>query len=403
MIRWIDTTIGTAAFEDPDTAGLPILDVRGLVDGPANALLAIRERVETGLEMLRNLNRLVVCCDLGISRSNTIAAAILALRDGLSFDLAMEMVQHRLGERRMDFGIVQSVRQIMEPATEDVRSIGGMMILGATGFIGKNVSKLAKASGEEFFAADTNAADLASSPFSLDKLIRNCRPSVLVNLAYPRVVHSHEVVGTSLAMLRNVTDVCGHHGIFLVHASCSAVFSGLKNAAMPLDDDHPCEPYGNHSLAKALAEDMLRYLSRTASLPNCVLRFSPIYGPGGAQPRFLYRVAEQARAGNEVVTHQYQNGRPALQLLHVEDAAHAILLAAKKCHLGFFNIAGDESMATCEIAKRLVEGMGKPFRGREIKLEGSTARIVLDCTKARVKIGWRPCRKLEKSLVEVFS
>ena len=79
MIRWINNTLGTAAFEDPATAGHEVLDVRSLVDGPANGVEALRERIEAGLTMLQKSGRLIVCCDYGISRSNTIAAAILAL------------------------------------------------------------------------------------------------------------------------------------------------------------------------------------------------------------------------------------------------------------------------------------------------------------------------------------
>jgi len=70
MIRWIDNTLGTAAFEDAATAGHVKLDVRGLVDGPANKSGALQERIETGLAMLRESKQLVVCCDYGISQQH---------------------------------------------------------------------------------------------------------------------------------------------------------------------------------------------------------------------------------------------------------------------------------------------------------------------------------------------
>ena len=109
MIRWIDSALGTAAFGDPATKDHEVLDVRGLVDGRANGTAALRERIDSGLALLRKSERMVVCCDYGISRSNTIAAAILAHRDGLSFDEAMNAGGHDAHRR------LQAAHHVDEP------------------------------------------------------------------------------------------------------------------------------------------------------------------------------------------------------------------------------------------------------------------------------------------------
>lgn len=403
MIRWIDSTLGTAAFEDPATAGHQVLDVRSLVDGPANGSIALRERIETGLAMLRNNSRLLVCCDYGISRSNTIAAAILARRDGLTFDEAFATVQRQTGEMRMDYGIVQTVRATFATAPLPPLVPGRVLVTGGTGFLGQCLDRVAS-DRFNFVRLGSKDGDLAASPFGLDAAVRKHQPETIIHLANPRIYHTHEVVGQSLAMLRNVADVCHQHGVFLVFASSWVVFSGRKNEGdLLLGDDEPPMPYGNYAMSKALSEHMLAYLQRAGQIQACILRMTPIYGEGSVLPRFLFRTAEACREGRAVTTHHYSNGRPKLQLLHVSDAAESLALAAAKKPVGTFNIGGTEAMTTQDLARTIASVVGTPFESQETSLQASVANITLDTTKARTELGWAPKMSLTAGLSTLFS
>lgn len=403
MIRWIDNALGTAAFEDLATAGHEVLDVRSLVDGPANGASALHERIETGLSLLQRTGCLVVCCDYGISRSNTIAAAILARRDNLSFDDAFATVQQRVGEVRMDYGIVQTVRAVFEGAAPLQKVPGRVMVTGGTGFLGQ---WLARVAGDrlDLVLLGSNDVDLAASPFGLDAVVRKYRPETIIHLANPRIYHTHEVVGQSLAMLRNVADVCNQHGVFLVYPSSWVAFSGRKDEGeMVIGDDAAPMPYGNYAMSKALGENMLDHLRMVGRIRACVLRLTPVYGRGSWLPRFLFRTAEACQAGKPVITHRYRNGRPRLQLLHARDAAEALTLAAMHRIEGTFNVGGVEAVTTQDIARTIAEVLGAAFEPREIQLEASVANITLDTRRAGTVLGWSPKVSLSQGLVELFA
>ncbi|MEO7100027.1 MAG: NAD-dependent epimerase/dehydratase family protein [Luteolibacter sp.] len=402
MIRWIDDKLGTAAFEDPATDGYAKLDVRGLVDGPANKPDALVERIETGLAMLAESGQLIVCCEFGISRSNTIASAILARRDGLPFDEAAARVRQQVGELRMDYGFVQTVRNTIEPDPLPPLNPRRVIVTGGTGFLGKWLERIAGDS-LELVLLGSKDIDIAASPFELDAAVRKHRPATIIHLATPRVRHTHEVVGQSVAMLRNVADVCGQHDIFLVYASSCVVFSGRKNEGEhTAGDDEIPQPYGNYAMAKALCEQMVGYLRQGGKLRSSMLRLTHIYGPGSTLPPFLFRTAENSRAGKPLVTHRYRNGRPKLQFLHVRDAALALLAAAERRIEGTFNIGGTEALSTRDLVKLIAEVLDSPSESQEVELEAAVANVVLDISKAREQLGWSPSIGLREGFTDLF-
>ena len=403
MIRWIDSTLGTAAFGDSATKGHSILDVRSLVDGSANTSEALLERVEAGLAMLRKSERVVVCCDYGISRSNTVVAAILARRDQLLFDEAFGIVRQQTGEVRMDYDLVRTMRAACVPAPAPPLIAGRALVTGGTGFLGHWL-RTAADERLDYVWLGSKDIDLIASPFELDAAVRKHRPETIIHLANPRIYQTHAIVGQSLAMLRNVAAVCSAHGVFLVFPSSWVVFSGRKcEGEVLIRDDEPLRPYGNYAMSKALGEDMLDYLRLAGRIRVCILRMTPIYGRGSLLPRFLFRTAELYRSGKSVTTHCYTNGRPKLQLLHASDAAVALVLAATAKMEGKFNIGGMEAVTTRDLAGTIAQIVGKPFEGRETQLPGSIAIVTLDTTKANRILGWRPEVRIEKGLTELFA
>jgi nucleoside-diphosphate-sugar epimerase len=399
MIRWIDDTLGTAAFDDPDNQGVEVFDVRVLVDGAANSRATLLSLINRGVERLNQSNKLVVCCDFGISRSNTIAAALIAIRDRVTFDAALDRVQQKTQERRMDFGLVNCVRAALTAEEGRAARGGPLLVTGGSGFLGSWLRRVLP-QVERVIAPASQLLALDQGPYALDRLVRETRPSAVVHLANPRVYQTPEIVSAATGMMRNVLEVCGHHGTFLVFASSWNVLNGLRGSesTRQMSDDAPCRPYGNYAVSKALCETMIEYATETSGARVATLRLSPVYGHGSPQPRFIYRTSEALRAGEPVITHRYRNGRPSLQLLHASDAARAILEAATRSVPGRFNVGGQRAITTRAIAETIANVLGIEGSFCETELDAEVAHVTLDCTKARGVLGWTPLVTLEDGL-----
>ncbi|HET6995255.1 MAG TPA: hypothetical protein VFI06_09760, partial [Chitinophagaceae bacterium] len=97
MINWLTDYIGTGAYLDVMAAGgdVAVVDVRNLVDKDGNTGEAILSKIDESIAILKKHGKVVVCCDYGMSRSNSIAAGVISKYESIPFSKAVSMVQQK--------------------------------------------------------------------------------------------------------------------------------------------------------------------------------------------------------------------------------------------------------------------------------------------------------------------
>lgn len=103
------------AENEPYESGVIIINVSDLNDGTNNPR-AIQTKLETALTLLQTFSkqRIVIQCRAGISRSPTIAAAVLALYKAIDFDTALNEVTHRIPRTHLNYDLVDSCREALK-------------------------------------------------------------------------------------------------------------------------------------------------------------------------------------------------------------------------------------------------------------------------------------------------
>ncbi|OBG39676.1 NAD-dependent epimerase/dehydratase family protein [Mycobacterium sp. E3198] len=259
---------------------------------------------------------------------------------------------------------------------------------------------------------------------AVDALV--AQADVVVHLAFIIMGSREESSRINLQGTRNVFEatVAAERPRRLVYTSSVAAYGYHSDNPVPLTEDVPTRGSAEHyySAQKAASEALLADITKGSSLEVFVLRPCIVAGPlatalADAMPwnqlpgpvRAISKVAPMLKP---VVP---DPGFP-LQLVHHDDVAEAIALAATApAPPGAYNIAGDGVVTVSEVAKALG---GRPVRVPAVAASAASAAIsrvpfvpsmlewlhvartsvVMDTTKARTQLGWRPVHSAHETL-----
>jgi len=294
-----------------------------------------------------------------------------------------------------------------------------LLVLGASGFLGRHVRQQAEAAGMTVVTACRSALpgspqhlqlDLVqASPDVLAATITAVAPDAVVNCAgatagSPDVLAAANVCGPfalAQAMLRT------RPAARLVHLGSAAEY-GPPQTSAPLAETAPARPAGTYGVTK-LAGTRLVELARCAGLTAVVLRvFNPV-GAGAPDSSLPGAVAAQLRrarsGGGEIRLGSLDAVR---DFVDARDVAAAVLAAVAAAQLPspLLNIGSGTAVPARTLVKQLVEVSGftgpvhedAPGSARSAGLAGQRA----DIARARAELGWRPRYDLAASAADLW-
>jgi nucleoside-diphosphate-sugar epimerase len=257
---------------------------------------------------------------------------------------------------------------------------------------------------------------------------------VVIHLAFIIMGSRDESARVNLQGTRNVFEatVAAERPRRLVYTSSVAAYGYHSDNPVPLTEEVPVRGSAEHyySAQKAACEAMLADITKDSPLEAFVLRPCVVAGPSAtaladAMPwnqlpgpmRALVKFAKAIPILKPVVP---DPGFP-LQLVHHDDVASAIALAATApAPPGAYNIAGDGVVAVTDVAKALG---GRAVRVPAVAASAASAAIsrvplvpsmlewlhtartsmVMDTTKAKTQLGWRPVNTSAQALAALAS
>ena len=183
---------------------------------------------------------------------------------------------------------------------------------------------------------------------------------------------------------------------------CSSVhaYGDTPPGPAPVTEAAPLAARDAYGASKAAAEAALRAYAAGHGVDACALRLGWVYGPRRATPSLTARLARDAATGVSV-TEVAHDGRFPVPLLHVEDAASALLAAldAPRVRGRAFNIVGGPSLPFTGIAERIAAlrpGWRARFTPGVALEEYRQGSFALDA--AADGLGWRPAVTPEAGL-----
>ena len=201
------------------------------------------------------------------------------------------------------------------------------------------------------------------------------------------------------------------HGVRRIVFVSSVKVNGEATAGRPFTEDDAPAPQDPYGVSKREAEDALRMIGTRTGMEITIVRPALVYGPG-VRANFLHLLKTVER-GIPLPLPNIQNRR---SLVGVENLAD--LLVECVGHPGAANetfMASDgEDVSTRELVARMAKALGRPARflpvpesairlaarmtGKEAAVDRLFGSLVVDSSKARQKLGWKPPVTLDNGL-----
>jgi nucleoside-diphosphate-sugar epimerase len=406
MIRWITEALGTAACDDEEClhAGqaVMVVDVRELADKDGNNDHLLRAKISTAAEALRTGRKVVVCCDMGISRSNAVAAGAL-MACGSSYDEAIGAMSARVNVSDINLALLRQIRAL-SPSEERRREQGfaNLFVTGSTGYIGRALVA-ALESDYKIYTQGRDQLDLAHDVIALDSAVRKNEIDLIVHLAHPRMRNSAPAMGQSVAMLRNILEVCRLNSVPVLYLSGLVIYSG-HNAEEVLTTGPNLEawPRGAYGEAKFFCEKLIDLYKRNYGVKAIVLRPGSVYGPNMPGSTIFAKFCALATRGATIQTHRYRNGSPVFDFLHLSDLIDGIRLSLRTQPEEALHLGTGRGTSTHELAQMLSAKGGRGSRVETVGIEDTTYKVVVDPGEARTRLGWEAQITLESGLSQLW-
>lgn len=305
-----------------------------------------------------------------------------------------------------------------------------ILICGATGFIGRNLTeRLAQRSdldvhaihfsrpaydcpGVTWHQADLrNHGDVTRVVSDTDIIIQAAATTSGSRSARERpYIHVTDNAVMNSLLLRQAFESRIKHFIFF---SCTVMLPSSVTPVKETDWDanaHITPHYFPSAWTKVYIEKMCEFFSRLGAARYTVIRHSNIYGPydkfdlershvfGATVTKVM-----TARNGRMVV---WGDGEEERDLLYVGDLVKFVELAIERQMSLFelYNVGLGRSISVRDLAAKIAAASG-----RSIKIEYDLSQpsvktsLSLDCTKARKELGWEPRTNIDEGIVKTIS
>lgn len=303
-----------------------------------------------------------------------------------------------------------------------------VLVTGAAGFIGSNFVRWwrTKRAADTVVALDALTyaaepdnianlgvelirADIAETDRVRSTLIEH-RIDLVVNFAAEShnsraVIDPSRFFRTNVLGTQSLLDACRQAGnVRLHHVSTCEVYGDLPlDSGDAFTEASPYRPHTPYSASKAGGDHAVRAYFHTFGLPVTITTCSNNYGPYQFPEKVIPLFVTNALRGDPLPLYASTANRR--EWIHVVDHCAAIALVVERGRPGeTYNVGTGVERSIDEIADLVLDALARPRSLKTIVPDrpGHDRRYLLDSTKIRDELGWRPQIDFGRGLAETI-
>ena len=225
--------------------------------------------------------------------------------------------------------------------------------------------------------------------------------SVVVSVENPALDFEHNI----LQPIKLIQVLLKSNCKKLVFTSSGGTIFGEPTVIPTAEEDYADEPESPYGVAKKRLNELIKIMSKNSSMKYSILNLSNVYGPrqdphgeAGVVSIFANKYLK-----NEEPT-IYGDGEQTRDYIYVKDVVSALIKASKIEENHFLNIGTGIETSVNDLANSMkiqfkseINPIYKPAR------EGELNRSVLNNTKAKKELNWKPRYSLDDGMKQVFN
>jgi UDP-glucose 4-epimerase len=301
-------------------------------------------------------------------------------------------------------------------------SIGRLLVIGGTGFIGSEVAREALETGMSVAVLARHApsdwrrpwlpmADYfvgpADDPALLSRALTGV-DSVVYALgsappSTPNPVSADSVAPTTATLISVLDALRDRPGVGLTYISSGGTVYGDVRT-LPADEDTVCSPISDYGAGKLRAEQYVRRYSVNHAIPIRILRVANAYGPlqtAADGQGIIAALLEAALTDGHVTI--FGDGHAIRDYIHVADVAKAVTqLVPRLDQPQIVNVGTGSGRSLRQVLEAVQQLTGSDFRvSWRAKRTSDVEAIVLDPSRLMQSVDWEP-RGFETGISETW-
>lgn len=249
--------------------------------------------------------------------------------------------------------------------------------------------------------------DMNSDMPALLELLDAERPPLVVNFSAQSEVapswehpeHWFETNTVALAKLVNHLRRRDYVQRYL-HVSSPEVYGACVGRVTESAPLNPSTPY---AASKAAADLLLATYHKQFGFPLLSVRATNVYGAGQQLFKIFPRAAIYLALGKTIELHG--GGRAVKSYIHIRDVSRGELDILERGKIGqLYHLSPDEGITVRDLVAHICRFQNREFADATTTVDerpGQDAAYVIDSSRARQELGWRPTIKLEAGIREV--
>lgn len=294
-------------------------------------------------------------------------------------------------------------------------------VLGAGGFIGKNLMRTLMSSSNTIIALGTKARTIVTEDlkypiyeFDISKANTDLEllsdVDVLIHLASsttPSTSNSDILydIDSNLIGTIKLLQACVKYNVsrFVFASSGGCIYGSPLN--LPISELEITYPVSSYGILKRAIECYLEIFHANYGLDYCSLRLANPFGPFqnfskgfGVIPTFINKIM------HDETINIFGDGCNIRDYIYIDDIVSAFSIAVDSKSTGVFNIGSSQGISINELLIKIETVLGIKAKIIHTPSRSCDARsIVLDCTKARLNLDWESKISVEEGLLKTVN